>query len=229
VGTDIHGVLQRKLPNGHWETYREGYADRNYDAFAILADVRNGTGFAGIETSEGFKCISEPRGFPEDFDFDQESYCHHYDKDIFEWNDRSWRIPEDEEEQVYWMGDHSHSFVTAADLLNIDWNTTVKKYGVISEESYKIRRDRHQTSAPDLYSGVVMGPNIVTLTEDQYREAELQISLPQGKDIYVKIAWTETYSQAVGRNFLAFVLRVVQDSMRNGGLHTVRFVFGFDS
>lgn len=42
------------------------YDSRNYDLFAILADVRNGTGFAGCKTSYGFNPISMPKGLPED-------------------------------------------------------------------------------------------------------------------------------------------------------------------
>ena len=39
--------------------------DRNYDLFAILADVRNGEGCAGVRTGDGFVPISEPRGWGE--------------------------------------------------------------------------------------------------------------------------------------------------------------------
>jgi len=44
----------------------EWYGDRNYNAFAILADVRNGYGFAGCDTGDGFVPISTPKGFPDD-------------------------------------------------------------------------------------------------------------------------------------------------------------------
>ena len=47
------------------------YDERNYDLYSILADVRNGYGFAGSDTGEGFKVIrgysqDHLRGLPED-------------------------------------------------------------------------------------------------------------------------------------------------------------------
>lgn len=66
MGCDIHLYVERKNPvSGQWEFVpAEGhapqdewdkknnrwdwYGGRNYDLFAILADVRNGYGFAGI-------------------------------------------------------------------------------------------------------------------------------------------------------------------------------------
>ena len=44
----------------------EPYGDRNYNLFAILANVRNGTAFAGCKTGEGFNPISNPKGVPSD-------------------------------------------------------------------------------------------------------------------------------------------------------------------
>jgi hypothetical protein len=40
------------------------YLHRNYNLFAILADVRNGRGFAGCDTGDGFKPIDMPRYLP---------------------------------------------------------------------------------------------------------------------------------------------------------------------
>ena len=42
----------------------EPYDGRNYDLFAILADVRNGRGFAGCVTGDRFNPIAEPKGLP---------------------------------------------------------------------------------------------------------------------------------------------------------------------
>lgn len=69
MGTDIHMVVQVKNKSGDWElvspsevpgaddyesshSSNQWYGPRNYDAFAILANVRNGFGFAGCETGE---------------------------------------------------------------------------------------------------------------------------------------------------------------------------------
>lgn len=44
----------------------EWYRTRNYNAFAMLANVRNGRGFAGVLTGDGFVPIDDPRGWPSD-------------------------------------------------------------------------------------------------------------------------------------------------------------------
>lgn len=67
MGTDIHSIAQVRR-NGSWETVAIGVCGdpRSYNTFAMLADVRNGRGFAGIKTSDGFPYIHEPRGLPAD-------------------------------------------------------------------------------------------------------------------------------------------------------------------
>src|ERR1700760_96312 len=83
MGTDIHLYVEKRGPAGWiscdtWEkddyephrlTVPYGkhfYSDRSYDTFAILADVRNGHGFAGVSTGEGFTPVSMPKGLPGD-------------------------------------------------------------------------------------------------------------------------------------------------------------------
>jgi hypothetical protein len=66
MGTDIHINVDRLSENGHWtRTDLQVDEDRNYDLFAILADVRNGEGCAGVRTGDGFVPISEPCGWGE--------------------------------------------------------------------------------------------------------------------------------------------------------------------
>ena len=83
MGTDIHFYVERRNGKGWvscdtWEDdeYEPGrktvpfhqhfYDTRNYDLFAILANVRNGRGFAGTDTGDGFVPLCEPRGLPDD-------------------------------------------------------------------------------------------------------------------------------------------------------------------
>src|SRR3990167_5661087 len=40
--------------------------NRNYSLFAILANVRNGYGFGGCDTGNGFEVIAKQRGIPND-------------------------------------------------------------------------------------------------------------------------------------------------------------------
>ena len=78
MGTDIHVICQVK-DNGKWidnpikifphydfELKSDVLKDfpndtRDYDWFSVLANVRNGRGFSGIKTGDGFSFISEPR------------------------------------------------------------------------------------------------------------------------------------------------------------------------
>ena len=87
LGCDIHLYVERRI-NGIWESADkwtpnkyaaedEGepalgveyedlfYSGRSYNLFSILADVRNGVGFAGCDTGDRLVPISDPRGLPE--------------------------------------------------------------------------------------------------------------------------------------------------------------------
>jgi hypothetical protein len=59
----------RSEPRHNWEkdefeTQPEDI--RHYDWFAVVANVCNGHGFAGVGTGEGLNAIAEPRGLPDD-------------------------------------------------------------------------------------------------------------------------------------------------------------------
>lgn len=121
MGTDIHFFVEKKVGDkwvtlDEWKsedhsawaggTYyspkTELYGSRNYDTFAILADVRNGYGFAGVDTGEGFVPISAPKGYPDDMC--KELKSHVYDDDY-----------------------HSESWLTLKELLDYNWNRTTKQ------------------------------------------------------------------------------------------------------
>lgn len=116
MGCDIHGVIQVKKKN-KWVTVAEGYPFRNYRAFAILANVRNELEFDGTASAVGFQSIDNPRGIPSDFEIHEE---HHPLPKNFKWYPQSWRV-DAYDDHVYWMGTHSYSYVTAKDLLEVDW------------------------------------------------------------------------------------------------------------
>lgn len=85
---------------------------RNYDLFSILANVRNGVGFAGVDTGDGFTPISEPRGLPLDVSLKVQ-------KESDNWGD----------------GGHSHSWLTVKELLEYNWQQTTKKRGKVSQKA----------------------------------------------------------------------------------------------
>ena len=45
--------------------HRDLDLSRDYNSFAVLGDVRNGLGFAGVKTGEGFNYITARRGLPD--------------------------------------------------------------------------------------------------------------------------------------------------------------------
>ena len=55
MGCDIHMMAKVQQDNGSWKNAGEIDGNRNYDLFAILANVRNGHGFAGIKTGGGIR------------------------------------------------------------------------------------------------------------------------------------------------------------------------------
>ncbi len=118
MGTDIHMFAEVRKNNKWYPEWtskfnrgeeRRGYyrheifPHRSYDTFAILAGVRNGVGFAGCYTGEGFNPISAPRGLPEDVS----PYVKHMSD--------------------FWGEDgHNHSWLTLAELTSFDWNQRTK-------------------------------------------------------------------------------------------------------
>lgn len=114
------------------------YDSRNYDLFAILADVRNGSGFAGCVTSHGFNPISQPKGLPEDVTDEVRNELEDYG--------------------------YGYSYFTLKELKDYDWNQTVTHVGVITEEQYVEMKETGQN--PTSRSGGVWGKDIVTVSAD---------------------------------------------------------------
>lgn len=108
------------------------YTNRNYNLFAILADVRNGRGFAGIKTGEGFNPIASPKGLPKDISNEilmiesctvGEDYTIETLKKWVERGDSEWII----ENQICTSPDaHSASYFTLKEILDFDWRQKTK-------------------------------------------------------------------------------------------------------
>lgn len=149
MGTDIHFFVERKVEGfwlscdewtdeGYWHVSKYFYENRNYDLFAILANVRNGFGFAGVDTGEGFFPISEPRGLPTD-------------------------LSEELQRQVDNCLDHTPSWLTVAELLAYDWTQETTKSGILSLQEYLRWRAfySHDREWPRSWCGGISGPDIV--------------------------------------------------------------------
>ncbi len=165
MGCDIHFYVETMNDQGLWVTadtwdsydddnmqlgrhveYKNAfYHDRCYDLFAILANVRNGYGFAGIDTGDAFIPIAEPRGVPVDA-------CPEY-------NDIASR-----------EGDygHSHSYLTVSELISYDWTRTTKKRGVVDLSEWSRWRDNGK---PESWCGSVSGGNVRFVEPDAAESA----------------------------------------------------------
>lgn len=252
MGCDIHNKCEIKR-NNKWELntdkvfpnpwYKKGSehewqkeefqdepdSSRNYDWFAILADVRNGYGVAGISTGSGFDVIAEPRGVPEDASDGWKEMVEDWGRDM-----------------------HSHSYLTIEDFDNFDWNQFTMKYGVISLNHYKKLRGTSQS--PNSWSGAIFGSNNITVSTDiadvilahpeiglsiketsngpwRFRDEVVVIDEENGKpasefDIMVDYQWPVRY----GEWFYYKIKNIIEPMQKlKEQYEDVRIVFGFDN
>ena len=188
------------------------YSSRNYNLFAILADVRNGRGFAGCDTGDGFVPIAAPRGVPED------------------------ASPEYRQAVTdYGCVGHSHSYITVAELLAYDWtqNTTIRGW-VSPREFARFYLD----GRPKSWSVGVSGGGIQHISNDEmlalimgskpaftcqdYHAMEREPPIAQ---TYTKVSWETRYYEEC-REFLS---ETMPRLWRLGRPEEVRIVFFFDS
>lgn len=116
-------VINRYSKNDQYE-YNEKYTmepynGRSYHLFSILADVRNGYGFAGVDTGDGFVPICKPKGIPKDAsDF--------YKIEVKEWG----------------VDGHSHSWLSLKEIKEYDWDQVTTIRGFVSPEQYRIFKSK---------------------------------------------------------------------------------------
>lgn len=188
----------------------EPYCGRNYDLFAILADVRNGRGFAGCVTGMGFTPIAMPKGLPIDV------------------SDEIKKMSDD-----YGQDGHSHSFFTVKELLEYDWSEKTEHFGVVNPLEFK----EYQTyGRPESYCGMVDGRNIRHVsnqmmaniiegkTNEELATFEMKID---GEKItfYTTVKWYEFYNESAER----FVTHTIPALQELGHPDNVRIVFFFDN
>ncbi|HSE46936.1 MAG TPA: hypothetical protein VLA89_16575 [Gemmatimonadales bacterium] len=154
-------------------TYPQIYHDRNYDVFGVLADVRNGTGFAGIDTGEGFVPIDEPRGLPDDLSPQLLAHLERLGYAVEDGRlEDNGRRPQaeaydkmEEEPEGYWsLGDHSFSWLTLREVLEYDYSRSTKKRGWVDPWNFELYRRR---GAPSSWSGGITGRNVEHISPQQ--------------------------------------------------------------
>jgi len=223
MGCDVHMVVQVRRENG-WETVKfpnkwfgkydnepefslSAYSDRNYDVFAMLGNVRNGRGFAGCDTGDGFDFISDCRGYPEDFEIDSGESDYH---------------------QGFWMGDHSHTWISLEELNAFDFSKTTVHRGVISLSERK-RMLKFADRSPESWCGGVSGGGTrmvrLEVMDDMIQRGEDDGDGLLSATVFAAIGWEETYATSAGRFYSEFFPSL----QKLGYPKDVRLVMGFDS
>lgn len=185
------------------------YTGRNYDLFAILANVRNGHGFIGCDTGDGFIPIffipiSMPRDLPGDIS------------------------PEVKAQADDWGADgHSHSWLTLKELLEYDWQQVTKHHGWVDEETYKQFKE---TGNPYPCCGGVSGLNVVHIgNEELDKIISGEAQREEGKSYYTKIEWEKTYADCC-KTFTNKTLPKLKKLARDeNDYENIRIVFWFDN
>lgn len=184
MGCDIHFYVEARKDRSwssadRWthDLYGEGsgpgvafedrfYNGRNYDLFAILADVRNGIGFAGIDTGDGFNVIAPPRGLPAD------------------------ASPEVRAASEEWGCDgHSRSYFTVKELLDFDWNQVTRHRGWVGYEEYQVYK---RNGSPDNWCGGVSGGGVRHVTPPEMEA----LPEGQRDAAYCLVKWVGTYADS---------------------------------
>lgn len=225
MGCDIHIVIQRQDETGAWQNVQwqaapwnenqkllsgvpvapDVFDSRNYDLFGILADVRNGRGFAGIQMGEGWPSIAPERGLPEGFSENAIA-----------------PDPQYPEEGPKYLGDHSFTWVSLDELKAFPWDTSESwLYGCVPADEYE--RLSADGKGPTSYSGGVSGLGIHVYEPDAYKKAKAMKVLPERP--YVRMGWPETAREATN-DWPGKVLPWL-DTLAAG--RPLRLVLGFDS
>ena len=178
------------------------YDSRNYDLFAILADVRNGKGFAGCKTSHGFNPIADPKGLPED-------------------------ITDEVREKLEDYG-YGYSYFTLKELKDYDWNQTVTHVGVISEEQYIKMKETGEN--PDCWSGGISSRDIVTVSADTMDKI-LAKTIDRNRNLryYVQTDFEPVTYKDCCLGFYEDTMSDLETLIPEGGTdEDVRIIFAFD-
>lgn len=182
-----------------------GYSDRNYDAFGILANVRNGT------WGDGTPFISEPRGLPRDIS-DELRTAH----------ESNYETPDGKDNPAHYsLGDHSFTHVTLAELLAFNWDDRGGREATISASEYA-KWDKK--SSPGSYCAWASGETV------SMAEADKRVADGSSKGYNVRATWGESLADMVGGFHSKFIPELISIAEREGiKAEDVRLVFGFDS
>lgn len=217
MGTDIHLFAEVLQPDGSWRAITTAGnpdwdepaiiakpfpCERCYDLFAVLANARNGRGFAGVVTGEPIEPMADPKGIP----------------------------PDASPEIAYALenGDHSPSYHLLSEILSYPWTQPITKTGLVPWEVYASwspwRREGKATTSPSSYCGDVWGPRVEIISETEANNRILDKTAFHDR-LYVRSTWQEQLSHRAK----SFWYSTVPQLLALGKPHHVRVCFFFDS
>jgi len=177
------------------------WIERNYQLFALLANVRNGFGFAGADTGDPIRPIAPCRGIPED------------------------AAPETASEANSWGQDaHSASYYTLGELLAYDWTSQeVVRRGYVDLLSYRTYKEGGRR--PPEWCGDISGGSVIKVTNKTMDHYLLHPDESPGK-AYTQVEWTDNLGDCIG-SFLETLGALTK--FAEGEHEDVRLVFWFDN
>lgn len=185
--------------NGKWDTIA-------FDMF----NNRNYSLFALLADvrngeSSPIKPISEQKGLPSDFEIDDEYHGRH------------------------WMGEHSFSFYTLAELKRwLTENTEIKITMKVFVPFTEYVRCKQENDTPCYLCGGVGGEEIIILTEQQAEDAlNGKYALNHVKNYFVDYTFEINLIDAVGIKILIEEIEKIVGT--EVAPENVRYVFGFDN
>lgn len=225
MGTDIHLGVERRN-NGKWEALTEVFPEReqvrlayenheapesialfneyplhrSYDLFAMLADVRNGTGFAGVVRCDKVEPCFPNRGIPEDTCF-----------------------PEEDE---HWLGGyHSFTWCTYDEALNAPWTREVITDGVLAFDEW-VDWKKAVDAIPTRWSGGVGGGGTRMVSEEE--AVKIHKSGESTSGVHVKARWR--WKPLADSSFRQWLLSTkFQEAANQYGGENIRICISFDS
>lgn len=201
MGTDIHGVFQKRNKQNEWVDIDTKYEfNRHYQLFAFIGDVRNGFGFAGVRTGEHINPLTSRRGVPSDIQIDN-------------FNDYG----------IIWLGDHSHSwFYIKEYFAHLEKAKSVIQTGIISrphyEEWIKTYPDPETRKSPSSYANGIWGKDIVIVNDNEVEKQK------HPHYTHIRVEWSASLKEEFDY-FTKELVRLIAEHETE----EIRFVFGFDS
>lgn len=185
------------------------YDERNYTVFAVLGDVRNGTGFAGMRTHSRIEPLPSHRGLPDDMSDAARHWFEHRG------------------------GDHSDNWLMLEEVLRYNWDAPIHRTGVLTLAEWAEYRKHGE---PHGWSSDISGSAVqyvdptemdrqLALFQQRFGGSPARLMDPRTDVTYCcRVQWTTSIAPAATR-FLERMRLLAQTV----GERPCRLLFNFDS